>query len=354
MGVAAVAGDGVRAGFRVQGSGFRAAGRLSWLATLLGMSVAVGGAAGAQTVSTLDPRPSNLETHVLVVAGMGADARYARQFTETGVALRDALAARLGRDSLIVLLAEDPSRAPAKISGRSTRERVIGELAALVGRSRAGDQVVILMLGHGSPGADPKLNLPGPDLAASALAAALDALPGRRIAVINAASASGDFVKPLAAAGRVVITATKSGYERNETRFAKHLADALGKGASDTDKDGRLSLLEAFEYARRETARSYETEKRIATEHAVLAGDSALARWMVLEGAGFRVQGSGFSESPRLASLRRVRDSLQAEVQGLAARKSVMSTPAYERALEDLLVKLARASEAVREVERAP
>src|SRR5206468_1770754 len=56
----------------------------------------------------------------------------------------------------------------------------------------------------------------------------------------------------------------------NESRFAQFFADALSKDVADTDKDGRVSLLEAFRYAVIETKRVYETDTRLQTEHAQL------------------------------------------------------------------------------------
>ena len=52
---------------------------------------------------------------------------------------------------------------------------------------------------------------------------------------------------------------------------------------ADADKDGRVSVFEAFDYARKETARSYDTAKKIMTEHAMLS-DSLLARTVAFGG----------------------------------------------------------------------
>ncbi|MEJ2343744.1 MAG: hypothetical protein P8Y10_16295, partial [Gemmatimonadales bacterium] len=102
------------------------------------------------------------------------------------------------------------------------------------------------------------MNLPGPDMTADDFAALLDTYPGDRIVFVNTASASGGFVGTLAAPGRIIVTATKSGYERNRAVFGGFFVDAYTGGGSDTDKDGRLSVLEAFMYANSEVARAYE------------------------------------------------------------------------------------------------
>jgi hypothetical protein len=112
--------------------------------------------------------------------------------------------------------------------------------------------------------------LPGPDLTATELAQLLTAFGERRVAVVNAASASGGFVQKLAAPTRIVVTATKSGFERNETVFGRHFVAAWTGGEADADKDERVSLLEAFEYTRREVEREYQRENKLMTEHAML------------------------------------------------------------------------------------
>ena len=75
---------------------------------------------------------------------------------------------------------------------------------------------------------EPRINLPGPDLSAGALAAMLAPLGDRRVVVVNAASASGGFIEALSAPGRVVITATRSAAEAEATRFGGHFVAALG------------------------------------------------------------------------------------------------------------------------------
>ena len=52
--------------------------------------------------------------------------------------------------------------------------------------------------------------------------------------------------------------------------FARYWVEALRDPAADTDKNETISALEAFRYADKKTAAFYETQKRLATEHAVL------------------------------------------------------------------------------------
>src|SRR6185436_19095304 len=89
-------------------------------------------------------------------------------------------------------------------------------------------------------------------------------------AVIDSSSCSAPFLAQLSGTNRVVITATRSGHEQNFTRFGQYLAEAIGDPQTDLDKDGSVSLLEAFLTASRRTAEFYRVEGRLATEHALL------------------------------------------------------------------------------------
>ena len=330
----------------------------------------------AQTATAVDltaPTSSratiDVSTHALVVAGIGGERRYSAQFAEWGTRIRDGLALRIGGDSMVTLLLDDPSRDPRKLAGPSSRDTVLARIARIGSRAKAGDQVIIILIGHGSPGTggDPRLNLPGPDLTAADLGAALAGLAAQRVAVINAASAGGDFPRLLSAANRVIISATKSAYERNETRFARYFADALSGEAADTDKDGMLSLLETYMYAKRETARAYEEEKRLLTEHAMLEDngdgtptaapdpttgkDGPLARSFVI--AAPRSAATPAANA-RVAELVKQRETVERELRELATRKAQMDSAAYDRALEDVMIRLARAAQAVRDAEASP
>ena len=128
----------------------------------------------------------------------------------------------------------------------------------------------LVLIGHGTfDGKEAKFNLRGPDLSATELAEWLK--PFRRpVMVINCASSSGSFINKLSAPGRVVVTATKSGAEENYSRFGQFISAAIADPTADLDKDGQTSLLEAFLMASRQVSEFYETEGRLATEHALL------------------------------------------------------------------------------------
>jgi hypothetical protein len=303
--------------------------------------------------------PLEAQTQVLVVSGLGGEPRYQESFVATALAVARAARERLGvNPDDVVVLAEDATRATG-IAGRSTADEVAARLETLAQRAAPDGLLLVVLVGHGSAtGGEPRLNLPGPDLTAAGLARLLDRFPTQPIVVVNTASASGDWIAALSGPRRAVITATRSGVERDETHFGRHFADALASDEADRDKDGRLSVFEAFEYARREVARVYERDQRLQTEHALLdadgdqvgarapeptAGDGAAAATMFLDGG--RVSTLGGAAPSGLAA---VRDSLQREVARLRGRKSTMAADQYDRRLEALLVELALVNRALR------
>jgi len=315
-------------------------------------------------------RPARVQgqTHLLIVSGLGGDAKFADAFKTLGLALSTAAHQRYGLpDSEIVLLAEDTAKGGGRIAARSTKEEIERTLERFRARAGASDQLVIVLIGHGSPeGADSKISLPGPDMTAADFAKDLAKWPTQRVAFVNATSASGDFLPVLSAPNRVVITATKSSFERNESVFAAHFVEALTKDGADTDKDGRISLLEAFQYATAETKRAYEQDSKLQTEHAQLDDDGdhkgspepdgktegLLARRFFLDTPGAVAKAGGGSPGDvQLAALYKDKSNLEERIDALKKKKTSMTEDAYDDALEDLLVQLARKSLSIRQLE---
>ena len=298
------------------------------------------------TVLTVLPHPGAAQaggaTHVLIVTGLSGEPRFATAFHGAATAVYDAAKSRWSvTDPNLVYLAEDPTRDPERIRGKATREALAAAFAGLAGRTVPGDQILVLLIGHGAgQGTDSRLSLPGPDPTAADIAEWLRPLVGRTTVLVNAATASGDFVAALAGPDRVVVTATKSALERNESVFAEYFARGLASGAADADKDDRVTVLEAFQYARREVGRRYESRSLLQTEHAQLS-DSTLARMV-----GFGV--AGLPSDPRIAALVGERRSLEAQVEALRRRKGILDSLAYERELERLLLEIAGKTAAIR------
>ena len=280
--------------------------------------------------------------HVLIVSGIGGEPKYTQVFTTQARTIVGALEKyRIPADRITWLAEQEADPA----AGRATKERVEQEVARIAGQAAPTDPVLVVYIGHGSDQGEPRLNLPGPDLTATDLSRLLATLGERPVALVVAASASGGFVDKIAGANRLVITATKSGMERNESRFGHWLAQAFTGGAADTDKDGALSLLEAFAFTTTEVRREYESTNRLLTEHARVS-DSSLARRFV-----FSTTTVAVSDDPAVRALQEKKLQLETRIEQLRGRKAQMDSTAYERELETLLLELARETQ---ELKRKP
>jgi hypothetical protein len=338
----------------------RAEVRRAALVAVAALSVAsIASSAGAQ---------GSARVRALIVTGVAGEPQLADVFHKQAASMIDALTTRFGVPAAdIVYLGETPGRDANRIKAASTKENIVRELTALGERSKTGDVLFVMLIGHGSgDDATTRFNVPGPDITAADFARVLDAIGGPTIAVVNAASASGGFVATLSGPNRVIATATKSGMERNQTRFANYFVQAYSGDVADADKDGRVSVLEAYEYARREVARAYEQENHLLSEHAQLddngdrkgtaapdtkSADGALARRVFLGGRVGSVAAAAraASNDPRVAALEREKDALEARIDSLRRRKASMDSTAYENALEDLLVQLAEKNKSIRD-----
>ena len=304
-------------------------------------------------------------SHMLVIVGLGGDHENAERFHRWASAIVDAAKDRYALPpDAIVYLGEDPARDKARISGRSTREAVDAAVTRLAAQARPGDRVFIVLIGHGaSATGEARFNLPGPDLAAADFGRLAGRFAAQQVVFVNTASASGGFVGALAGKDRTVITATRTEGERNQTRFGEFFAEALSSDDADMDKDGRVSMLEAFTWARRRVTESYERDGQLLTEHAMLdddgdgkgtaepgqpGGDGAVARTLfVSAGAGQSVPGA--DADPEIRALVEQRQALEDRIAALKASKEKTDPASYASELERLLIDLARTNAAIKE-----
>jgi hypothetical protein len=286
----------------------------------------------------------------VIINGPGGEPAYAKQFDEWTKQLSGVLAERFGFDSKNVKVLSEKS---------ATAEEVKRTFATLKSQLDANNVLFLFLIGHGSfDGKESKFNLVGPDLSASEYNVLLSSLPARRVVVLNMASASGEFIKSLAAKGRIVITATRNGQETNATRFAGFFISALSAADADTDQDGHVSVLEAFVYASRLTGDFYKRAGRLPTEHALLddngdgvghekaeAGEGLLARATYLDSLSV-VEAAA---SATTAKLLKERTRLEGEIEQLIARKADMPEAQYEATLERLFIELAKVNRSIKQ-----
>jgi hypothetical protein len=299
----------------------------------------------------------------ILLSGVSGDPDLQNMYLKEIEDLHSTLVGRLGfAGGQVAVLFDDPSRNPALIRYKSTREGLLEACRDFAARAEKDDLFLVFLEGHGSyDGKVYKLNLVGPDPTADELAAMLDSIPARRSVVINATNSSGGSLSALSRKGRVVVTATRSGTERNQTHAGRYFAEALKSDSADSDKNGRISVMEAFSYVNQKVEEYYKSEASLQTEHPSLddngdgqaqsrpdpeSGDGLLARTTYLD-RGAPPAAPGAPPPAEQALLQEVQE-LESQIEALKYANGDMPEADYERQLEELLLRLARANARLR------
>ena len=303
---------------------------------------------------------------LLIVAGVGGTPEHRERFAGWA---RELCAAALGTPApgrvrvLVERLPEDAAADdPCAPAARSTQEELAREVEAARGAGTPGGGLVLVLIGHGSAGGSPRFQLPGPDLSPERLGGMLDGFGPAPVTVAHLGSAAGAFLPALSGPGRVVLAATRAN-ETNETRFPRHFIAALAGDEGDRNKDGRLSALEAFDFARRGVEREYDREGLLRTEHALLddngdgvgslepemaAGmDGVLASRRALLVRSADAVADASAETPEIRRLVAEREALASRVDALRDAREGMEGETYLAALEALLLQIAEIAERI-------
>lgn len=283
-------------------------------------------------------------SYFVTVAGLGGEPEYEQRFTALAQDLDKLLKGSGGDLHVYTLKGED-----------ATRARLTETLTQVAREAKPDDEFVLILIGHGSfDSVEYKFNLVGPDITAADLATLCDHIPAKRQLIVNTTSASGGSIAALQRPGRAVIAATKTGTEKNATVFARYWVDALRDPSTDIDKNEAISALEAFQSADRKTASFYESQKRLATEHAVFedAGKKEAVRSASPESGEGRLMASftlirlGASQKaandPAKRALLDKREELERKIDTLKYEKAAMSVADYKKQLSDALLELAK------------
>jgi len=296
------------------------------------------------------------ERYALIVTGAsGADA-YEQKYQTWRTSFTATLVDGFKYDpQRIITLAEREGPGVQK----ATRENVQRSLGDLRKRLTREDQLLVLLIGHGTSldGDEAKFNLVGPDLTASEWTDLLKPLPGRLV-FVNTTGASFPFLRRVAARGRVVLTATDSAAQQFETVFPEFFIKAFADDAADLDKNGRVSVWEAFTYASDGVRQWFEQKGQLPTERPLLddtgAGVGREAQNPGTDGAVARITylepdaALALPADTALAVLVKRRAELEASLEELKARKESTPPEQYEAELEKLLIEIARVGAQIR------
>lgn len=290
------------------------------------------------------------ERYAVIVTGASGGPQYAEKYDRWRAAIAAVLSEKHGYPPDHVVMLGETAADHVQVA---TRENVRAALAALRSRSTPADTVLVMLIGHGASvdGETAKFNLVGPDLSAEEWTALIKPLPSR-VVFVNTASGSFPYLELMAGRNRIVVTANDSAAQQFETVMPEFFIDALGNDEADTDKNGKLSIWEAFSFASDGVKRWFEEKGQLPTERPLLDDTGAgTGREAGVAGAdGFVAQVTYLRADPPIAdtgdveidTMRRRRQALETELDSLRVRKETMATEQYEDALEKLLLELAR------------
>jgi hypothetical protein len=282
------------------------------------------------------------ETYFLTVAGLGGEQEYEQRFSGWA------------KDLDKVLHSEPSAKVETLFGPEATKANVEAKLKAIATQAKADDSFVLFLIGHGTfDEVDYKLSLPGPDISATEIAALLDKIQARQL-IVNMTSSSGGALLTLEKPKRVIITATKTGTEKNLTSFARYFIEALRDPSADADKNESISALEAFKYAEAKTAKFYETNNHLATEHALLEdagkgegvkdpnaenGEGLIAGRFIVVHLG---SVAAIANDPEKQKLLKKKEELESSIDELKYRKASMDVAQYRTQLQQFILELAK------------
>jgi hypothetical protein len=316
--------------------------RLTTLAVLLLTMVAAPAVVCAQS------------THLLIVVGLAGDPEHGELFTKWGTTLADAATQKLGVARANVTLLSGPT---------VTKEAVVKAFGMLASQAGPDDTVVIVLFGFGTyANKVAKFNLTGPDMTPEDFRPLVAHLKSTRVVFVDTTSASGPFVEALSGPGRVIVAATRSGSEMYATLFGGPFVEAFSTEAADTDHDGKVSILEAFEYAKKSVAASYQREGLLPTEHSILDDNGDKEGSMDpsrdgKDGASAAVLAIGSLKpqalpgDEKLRALYTERSQIERRIEALKLLKSGMDPSKYDAELEKLATELALKTRQIRAAE---
>jgi hypothetical protein len=294
------------------------------------------------------------DRYALIVTGANGEDSYGPQYGQWRQAASVALIEKLGFEPTHVMAlfdGGDSAHAATAVNVRAT-------IDALRAKLTRDDVLFVMLIGHGSfDGTEAKFNLVGPDLSSMQWSALLEPLPAT-VVVVDGTAASVPFLEHLAAPRRIVITATDSVAQRFDTVFPEFFIKALTDPEADIDKNGRVSVWEAFAGASVGVKRYFTQRGQLATERALMDDNG--------DGQGREAGGEGADGSAAahlyfdpdvagapptdevLLGLLQKRASLEIDVEDLRQRRPLMTPAEYQAEFERLMTDVARVSRDIR------
>ncbi len=272
--------------------------------------------------------PLQAQVHVTIVQGLSGTPEFERSFDTQTERIAEAAASLTSTENIRIFRGDEARREP-----------LLQHFSALAANMDDNSRAMIYLIGHGSyDGEEYKFNLPGPDINQHDIRDILDSLPGRNHFLLNTSSSSGMLLDLLADSGHTLITATRSGNERNAPEFGVFFAEALGNEEADLNKNNSISAQEAFNFAERRVVEFFSRAGNLATEHPQIRG--AGAGNLILA----RISASDIEEfdDPRLQRLQQQLAELDQQIESLQLQRDEFSNEDYIQRLQALVLESAR------------
>jgi len=282
------------------------------------------------------------DSYFVTVAGLGGEPDFETRFSDWA------------KDLDKIYRAEPGAKVETLSGADATKANVEAKLRALT-TTKPDDQVVITLIGHGTfDDREYKLALPGPDLSATELSTLLEKIPARQL-IVDMTTSSGGAIPILEKPKRVVIAATKTGTEKSSVViFPRYWIEALKDPATDADKNDMITALEAFRYAQTKVGKFFETQNRLATEHAVIEdtgkgdgvkdpsadnGEGLAANRFVLVHLG---TSATVAKDPAKQKMIKQLEDLDAQLDELKYEKASKDPADYRKQLQQLMIQRAQ------------
>ena len=211
--------------------------------------------------------------YVLIIGGAAGEKSFYDAFWSATSRFHQLLTDEYGYTSeQITFLFEDmgPSEETQLVDTEAKREQVLAAFTQLAETVQPSDQLVLFMLGHASRTGrgSVKFNLPRRDITEAEYVTLINSIPAERQVLIFGFPYSGKLVPQLSKPGRIIITSSSpnEGYSL-QAGFGNVFVDAFFAAANDTDRNGDISLLEAFLSLQARTKDFYEKDGNVQSEH---------------------------------------------------------------------------------------
>jgi hypothetical protein len=252
-----------------------------------------------------------------------------------------------------------PNRVMVLANEKASQADIKDAFAKMKDQLKPADSFFLFLIGHGSyDGLVYKFNNVGPDLTGEDFSKLLSTLSASRIVVVNSSSNSGGATEAMSGKNRMIVSATKTGFEGNDTVFYEYFLAGLQKSAADENKDHKISVWEAFKFAVDGVDRFYKDAGRIATEHPQISDNGSPMTGVVPNApvmanlTSFNVDRPVTVADAKLQALLDEQKQIQQKIETLQINKASMLPEDFNKQIEDLILQLALKTQQVEEQQK--